>query len=360
MKLIHCSDIHLGASMRTHLSQEQAKKRQEELLATFSRMIDYAISNQIEGIIIAGDLLDTDECDIKTRNFLINSIENAPNIKFYYLCGNHDENSLLTRGDKLPKNLFVFGNNWTSFKIGNINIVGATLGTFNNENLYRALSLPQNEFNIVVLHGGDVRGYVYDTPDTVNLDILKDKNIDYLALGHLHTYKIGRLDSRATYCYSGCLEGRGFDECGEKGFVLLDIDHENLTTTFVPFARRTLYEVNIDITDTNTTREILGKIEEKLQKISHESLVRVVLTGTYDLKTEKHISLLLANLENRFFYVQIKDKTRIKLDLQNFINDVSIAGEFVRLVKNSDLDIAEQERVIMLGLRALNGEEVEL
>lgn len=360
MKLIHCSDIHLGASMRTHLSIEQAKKRQEELLATFSRMIEYAIQNQVDGIIIAGDLLDTDECDMKTRNFLIDSIENTPSVNFYYLCGNHDENSILTRDNKLPKNLFVFGNNWTTFKLGDINITGATLGTINNENLYRSLSLPLDEFNIVTLHGGEVRGHIYDTPDTVNLDILKDKNIDYLALGHLHSYKICQLDSRAMYCYSGCLEGRGFDECGEKGFVLLEIEKNNFTTTFVPFARRTLYEISIDITETNTTREILSKIEEKMQSISCESLVRIVLTGTVDLKTEKHLSLLLANLENRFFYVQIKDKTRIKLDLQNFINDVSIAGEFVRLVQDSDLSNTEKERVIMLGLRALNGEEVEL
>ena len=54
------------------------------------------------------------------------------------------------------------------------------------------------------------------------------KNIDYLALGHIHKYKQAELDQRGVYCYSGCLEGRGFDECGEKGFVLLDIDEESL------------------------------------------------------------------------------------------------------------------------------------
>lgn len=359
MKIIHCSDIHLGASMHTHLTFEQAKKRQEELLATFSSLIDYAKKHQVQGIIIAGDLLDTDECDIKTRNFLINSIENAPDINFYYLCGNHDENSLLLKAEVLPNNLFIFNNEWTSYKIGDINICGAILGN-NNENIYSSLTLPIDEFNIVVLHGGEIRGQALNIPDTVNLDALKNKNIDYLALGHLHTYKQGLLDSRATYCYSGCLEGRGFDECGEKGFVLLEIENKKLNTTFIPFARRTLYEIEIDISNLTTTREIINEIEQKLNKISHDSLIRIILTGEYTLKTEKHLSLILANLENKYFYVQIKDKTHIKLELDKFIDDVSIAGEFVRTVKNSDLDEKEKEQIIMLGLRVLNGEEVEL
>ena len=54
---------------------------------------------------------------------------------------------------------------------------------------------------------------------------LKNKNIDYLALGHIHGYKEAPLDGRGKYCYPGCLEGRGFDECGKKGFVLLNIEN---------------------------------------------------------------------------------------------------------------------------------------
>lgn len=360
MKIIHCSDIHLGASMRTHLTPDRAKKRQEELLSTFSRMVDYAITNDVEGIIIAGDLLDTDECDLKTRNFLINTIKNASKIQFYYLCGNHDENSVLIRGDELPANLNIFGNKWTTFKLGGVNITGVTLGD-DNRATYDSLSLPAMDFNIVVLHGGDVHGTATDEPDTVNLDLLKNKKIDYLALGHLHTYRAGKLDSRAEYCYSGCLEGRGFDECGEKGFVLLDISPSNhLETQFIPFARRTLHEVYVNITGLMNTHDIIKEIEENIEDISADSLVRVVLTGEFTIKTEKHTTLMLAKLEPKFFYVTIKDKSRLKLDIDKYANDVSIAGEFVRQVRASDLDEEEQRRVIALGLHALAGEEVEL
>jgi exonuclease SbcD len=52
-----------------------------------------------------------------------------------------------------------------------------------------------------------------DKTEVISLKELKNKAIDYLALGHIHSYKMEQLDSRGVYCYPGCLEGRGFDEC---------------------------------------------------------------------------------------------------------------------------------------------------
>ncbi len=359
MKLIHCSDIHLGASMRTHLSDSKAQKRQDELLATFSHMVDYAINNGVSGVIIAGDLLDTDECNLKTRNFLIDTIKNASGIQFYYLCGNHDENSILLRGEELPTNLNVFGNGWTTFKIEDISITGVTLGT-NNFEIYRSLALEPKAFNIVVLHGADIHGRSTDEPDTVNLDLLKNRNIDYLALGHLHTFREGRLDSRGVYAYSGCLEGRGFDECGQKGFILLDISNKTLNAEFIPFSRRMLHEIDVDITGLRTTRDIIERAKNQLNPISPNDLVRINLIGTYTIDTEKHLELISSTLETKYFYFQIRDKSRLALDLSKYFDDVSIAGEFVRQVRRSGLPPETQERVITLGLKALTGEEVKL
>ena len=61
--------------------------------------------------------------------------------------------------------------------------------------------------------------------ELVSLPRLQNKNIDYLALGHLHDYRFERLDSRGHYCYSGALEGRGFDELGPKGFVVVSFNN---------------------------------------------------------------------------------------------------------------------------------------
>src|SRR5690606_25525406 len=102
----------------------------------------------------------------------------------------------------------------------------------NYEQLYQSLALQQDNVNFVVMHGQESTkpgiGFVCTR-------LLRGKNIDYLALGHIHSLKEERLDHRGVYCYSGCFEGRGFDECGEKGFVLIIINGSKVTSKFIPF-----------------------------------------------------------------------------------------------------------------------------
>lgn len=58
MKLIHCADLHLDSKMESHLSKEQAKQRKTELLETYMNMVDYAETNGVSAVLIAGDLFD--------------------------------------------------------------------------------------------------------------------------------------------------------------------------------------------------------------------------------------------------------------------------------------------------------------
>ena len=111
--------------------------------------------------------------------------------------------------------------------------------------------------------------------------IIKDKNIDYLALGHIHAYKHEQLDARASYCYPGCLEGRGFDEVGEHGFVLLDVNEEDGTYSHesVPFAKRKLYAVSVDVTDCQTSSEMIEK-ELKVKEIIFVAIPFLLSEGT--------------------------------------------------------------------------------
>ena len=90
MRFIHCADLHLDSKMTSNLSREQAKERKMEILRTYSRMIDYAKENKIDGIIIAGDLFDTRNISATARNMVKDSIMSNPQIEFYYLKGNHD------------------------------------------------------------------------------------------------------------------------------------------------------------------------------------------------------------------------------------------------------------------------------
>ena len=242
MRFIHCADLHLDSKMTANLSKEKAKIRKIELLNTFKKMVNYASDNQIKGIIIAGDLYDTKNISATAKNAVIDEILNHPELDFYYLLGNHDGDSLLSAFSEMPDNLKLFNNSWTDYKVENtkIHIIGIEISEENNSTMYDALTLNPNDFNIVVLHGQEAIHKSKDKNVKISLRELKNKNIDYLALGHIHQYKREKLDSRGIYCYSGCLEGRGFDECGEQGFVVIDIDDEKYTlkSEFINMASR--------------------------------------------------------------------------------------------------------------------------
>ena len=220
--------------------------------------------------------------------------------------------------------------------------------------------LNKNDINIVTLHGQEVKYDQKDKAEIINIQSLKNKNIDYLALGHIHKFKQERIDSRGIYCYSGCLEGRGFDECGEKGFVLLDVDEEEnkITSKFIPFAGRHLYEVNVDTTDTLTTLDVEEKIDNSIKDIEKEALIKIILTGKVDINSERDINYLEKKYKNIFYFAKIYDETILKIDYMKYENDASLKGEFIRLVLKQDLPEEEKRKIITTGIKALTGEEV--
>ena len=216
MKIIHCSDLHLDSRIKSNLDSKKAKERRDEILITYQNMVKYAAENNVKVILIAGDLFDKKDVTVKARNVVLDSINSNREIDFIYLKGNHDEANFLEDMEILPENLRLFNKDeWTTYKYGNVTISGIEFGKISNYEIYSTLILNKSDINIVTLHGQESKYDQKDKAEIINLQELKNKNIDYLALGHIHKFKQEKLDNRGIYCYSGCLEGRGFDECGE-------------------------------------------------------------------------------------------------------------------------------------------------
>ena len=360
MKIIHCSDLHLDSKMETNLDKEKARERKNEILITFERMVNYAKENEVKVIIIAGDLFDKKTITIKAKNTVKNAIISNPEIDFVYLKGNHDEAGFLDEDEELPQNLKTFNSyNWTTYDYDDLTISGIEFGNVENYEIYNSLILEKNKKNIVVMHGQESETDVKDKAEIINLKALKNKNIDYLELGHIHTYKKGKLDNRGVYCYSGCLEGRGFDECGEKGFVLLELKNDKIKTKFIPFSSRTLYEVNVDLTGITENNEIENKIKDELKDIPQTSLVKLVLGGEVEIGEQRDIEYLTKKFESDFYYLKIEDKPHFKIDYMKYQNDISLKGEFIRtVIDQKDLTEEEKSKIISTGIKALSGEDI--
>ena len=354
MKIIHCSDIHLDSRMEANLSPAQAAERNSEICVTFGRMAAFAREQKVAAVLIAGDLFDGSRLSARTVDFVLDTIRRAPGVDFLYLRGNHDEMDPFG-GLELPDNLIIFGSEWTYRHYADVTIAG--LEPEDWQGMYDRLMLEPGRTNIVMLHG-----QISTQPgeELIALAKLRRKGIRYLALGHIHSYSVDALDPESEYCYCGCLEGRGFDECGEKGFVLLDIQEGKLTHEFVPFAARRLYDVSVDISELTTVSQLRQAMEAAAEGISSDSLVKFTLTGTYTLETQKDLRFLKKSLEPLFWFVKIKDESRFRIEKESYEHDISLQGEFIRLVMASDRSEEEKARIICCGIQALSGEEIVL
>lgn len=358
MRIIHTADLHLDSKI-DGLPTNKSKIRREEIICTFERLVEYAAKNNVSAIIIAGDMFDTAQVTVKTKERVLLAIKKYSQIDFFYLSGNHDDENFISAMENTPNNLKIFSDEWSSYSYDNVVISGAVFTNSNAKTIYDTLRLSKNNYNVVVMHG-QVAGYKSnEQAELISLPRLKEKNIDYLALGHIHTFSQGKIDDRANYAYSGCLDGRGFDELGDKGFILLDISDREVEASFINFSSRNLYEYEYCVDGKSSWYESSNElIEELVKTYDPKSLIKVVLTGSHDTDYYIDKDSLTHKLNDIFFYVKVYDNTALKIDLNIYKNDKSVRGEFVRTVLSSNLTTEQKNKVILCGLSALKGEEV--
>ena len=350
MKFIHCADIHLDSPLQTHLSPEKARQRNRELLQTFCRLAARAKEQDVTAVLIAGDLFDSAFVSPSTLSIVVSAIRNADPVTFLCLPGNHDRDHAFPAGVSIPNNLKLVGPVWSYFDFGPVTVAAIAPGEGTDP--YRDLTLDPQRINIVMLHGQIA---AREGPDLISLPKLKNRHIRYLALGHLHSYQTQPLDMEGILCYSGCLEGRGFDETGKKGFAEISIEGGILESRFVPFAARKLHKVSLDITDFMGADQILQAAESALARIPERDLVKLTLQGSYTLKTQKDPAFLEQILAHRFFSLTVTDESRLLLPEDTYAHDISLEGEFIRQVMASGLPREEKERILHFGLTALSG-----
>ncbi|MBO4251911.1 MAG: DNA repair exonuclease [Clostridia bacterium] len=356
MKIIHTSDLHLDSRIDT-LPPDKSKIRRDEILLTFEKLCEYAEKEKVCAVIIAGDAFDTARVSKKAAERFVAAISRAKNTDFLYLSGNHDVEFLSAYREMLPANFKAFNKGWTKYKYGEVTISGITLDKYNAPFVYDGLKLDENDINIVCMHG-QVLGYrSEEAAETVSIPMLKNKNIDYLALGHIHSYSQGKIDERGEYAYSGCLDGRGFDETGVKGFVLLETDGKKLNKTFVPFCSRVFYEKEFSVEKESSFYAFRHKVIDALRDECNErSIIKVIIKGSHGADFIVDKDDLTARLNENFFFGKVYDRSTVVIREEDYALDKSVRGEFVRGVLGSGLSEEEKNAVIVTGLNALKGE----
>jgi DNA repair exonuclease SbcCD nuclease subunit len=319
------------------------------------------LEQKADAILLSGDVFDTARVSEKTRRFVGDAVVAHPQLAFFYVAVNHDASvPPLFPDDTPPTNWYAFPDDgWASVMLGDRVQISGTCALASPGIFDRLPSTAADCFHVVMLHGEVVRGEEMGE-DRIPLKLLQNRGIDYLALGHEHAMRVEPLDRRGLWAYAGCPEGRGFDECGTKGCLLLDTDAPiDSRVTFIPTGKRTLHEIPVNIESCGSFSDILDAVKQAVQELLPEDMVKVVLTGNVPPELPRDTVHIRQWLKDHFYLCRVKDECRLAIRLEDYQYDVSLKGEFIRTVLASRMNEEQKQRTIEYGLRALRGEEVD-
>jgi DNA repair protein SbcD/Mre11 len=298
-RFIHTGDIHLDSPLKGLAGQQSgaAERIRTATRTAFSNLIDVAIDDEVDFVIIAGDLYDGDWRDYQTGLFFIGEMGRLARARIpaFVLYGNHDAENQITRRLTLPDNVRVF----SARKPETIRMDGRAVALHGQsfkqravtENLVPAYPQPVDGcFNIGVLHTGlgGMDGHANYAP--CSLDDLVNKGYDYWALAHVHNGGVLHVHPHVVFC--GNLQGRHVRESGAKNATLVSVqdgvvrDVSTIETDVVRWTR-----LAVDVEGAAHCHDVFDRMrtamEEKVAKNSGRLLAcRIELTGRTALHDE--------------------------------------------------------------------------
>lgn len=364
LKFIHAADFHLDSAFSS-LPHRQATARRREMREMPFRLANYVNQHQIDLVLLSGDLFDSGSVFRETGQQLAQALGQMQ-AQVVIAPGNHDWYGPYSPYAAVtwPENVHIFREprlTTLDFPQWNLTIHGAAFtGAQQPAGLLSGFAAPQDGR----IHFGLLHGEV-DAPEARYNPITREEiaasGLAYLALGHIHK-RTEPLHLGATLCaWPGCMEGRGFDELGEKGFYSGILSPEGaVSLSFVPFALRRYEILTVDVTG-RSPREA---VETALPADTASHLYRIILTGETDAGG---ISLpaLQEALASRFYSLELRDNTRIARDIWASRGGESLRGQFLQQLyaQLEAADTDEQRRRITqaarFGLAALEHRDME-
>lgn len=282
VKFIHAADLHLDSPF-IGLKSLPEFIWNAIYLSTFSaltKIVDSAITNQVDFICLVGDIYDTDERSVKAQAYLRNEMErlNSMNIPVYLLHGNHDyiENTGLHLD--MPQNVFLFNETvetkWFTTKEGEqIAITGFSYDkrwVLERKIVDYPEKNPRATYQLGLLHGfSEGIDSEHGKYAPFSLVELKSKKYDYWALGHIH--KRQQLATNPPIVYPGNTQGRSSKESGEKGFELVKMSESGIVSEFCPSATIQWKTIELSVKDKKNLDEVYKAVKESVAEQKNDS-----------------------------------------------------------------------------------------
>lgn len=362
MKIIHCSDTHLGFQAFDVVNVEGINAREQDVYDAFRYTIDRILEWKPDAVIHSGDFFHRPSPSNRALTFGLEQLRRVcdAGIPFYVIAGNHETpktvytSPILRAFRTLPGVNPIFGEHREVIELDGLAIHGVPHINdlrIQQQELEQLQPLP-GRFNLLMLHTSLGKRFLmeeYGEQVFPEEFIEKLAGFQYLALGHWHNFQKISLHSNAWY--SGSTERLSDTEIGAaKGFIRLEIAADGSSTaTFEPIPTRTWLKLELNNCQEKTLVDLGAELEYfRSENDTRDAIISLIFN---DIKVEQ--SLEFSNIQLRSMFpdsFQLLPKRRTfadrsfmqGLETEQFDRLDQIFVEYIREKYNENPTQAEQ------------------
>ena len=346
IKILHSGDWHLDAPLQSGTRGDLLRR---ELGKIPGKIADLCKARQCDMLLLSGDLFDG-QCSRETFRTVRDALASVE-VPVFIAPGNHDymcPDSPYER-EVWPENVYIFTKQqirWVDVPELGCRVYGAAFQSMDCPPLLEGFRA--EGYAVGVFHADPTQ--VRSPYNPVTKQQVADSGLAYLALGHIH--KSGAFLAGDTLCaWPGCPMGKGWDETGEKGVLIVTLD-ETVRTEFVPLDVPRFHDLTVD-----AAKGPAGVLPAE----GNHDFYRVTLTG----EGEKPDLEALTEEFSVFPNLELRDRTCRPVDLWQSVGQDSFEGVYFGLLKDAleTADGEDREQLLLaarIARQLLDGQEVVL
>lgn len=385
MRFVQFADCHVDSAAGGVLALTNEKKAvlREDIRRSVAAACQLAIDTRADLILIPGDLFDFESVTPESISFIADQLAGLAPRPVLISPGNHDSLRagspyLPTSAISWPQNVHIFtSQTFESVVLPDVGCSVTGIAHAHRGITQRVLAdmIPRNQadINILLFHGSRDGFKPTDKENVLPFSDteLARQGFTYAAIGHYHSYScITDSVGRIIGAYSGCTQGRGLDETGEKVAIVGAIDSSGqVTLDTIEVGQRRIVDVVVNLTGARSHESALERVAKSIESCGarFQDILAINLIGT--LSCDVDINAIESEFSSKYFHVRVRAADLAPdYDAEIALTESAAASlraaflrrmlELKRSATNKE-ELAIVEDALYYGLRALDGHPLE-
>ena len=360
MKVVHFSDLHLDSAF-ARINQSAARKRRQALRDTLLKIIDLTEEVGADALFCGGDLYEQERYAPDTGMFLKEAFGKLGKTRVFLTPGNHDwyGSGSLYHMVNWPQNVHIFSED----RLSPVSLAdGLTLwgaahrAPANTPGFLDGFQVDRGGINLAIFHGSERMWFTEQESGKQPHAPFDDSQIQSAGLHHAFLGHFHRPRDHEWFTYPGNPDPLTFGEVGERGAIVATVQpNGKVIRERVVVSVSEVHDIEVDISGTESLQGVRDRVQNAVYGL--RGYARVTLNGDVDPNIDIHpdrLSTVQSSLDD---LVVNPGNLYVSYDFDSIAEEQTVRGEFVRSVLGEHLAEDEERRILVTGLRALDGRE---